>query len=445
MTCVTDGNVSTTPHPPTGRSQADERHRRLDELADQVEADVIDWRHDIHQHPELSNRETRTAAKIADHLTSLGLEVHTDIAPTGVIGILRGDLDGDRVIALRADIDALPVEETVDVPFKSTVVDKDYPGGPFPVAHSCGHDAHTAMLMGAASVLTAMKSELAGTVLFVFQPAEEGPPVGEQFGAQAMLDADAFADLRPDACFGMHVGPLPAHAFAYASGVQLGASEVLEINIHGQQVHGSTPFAGLDPMPVLAAIDNGFAQIYRQIDTNEPFTISIGKIDTVGRTNIIGGKITAWGTARAARTEVLDDLNMRMKRVVEHAAQMHGLTADFAVHQHVPAMVNEQDWLDRLLPSVERVAGEDNVHIMRPVMGYDDVSVFVKEFGGIYIVLGGQNVRFVDGGLPEAIDPSSPTGGFVPNHNPGFYVLDEVLKTGVRAHAHVALDFLGGA
>lgn len=422
-----------------------EQQQRIDELADAVEADVIEWRHDIHQHPELSNRETRTAAKIADHLRELGLEVRTDIAPTGVVGVLRGDLPGERTIALRADIDALPVAETADVPFRSTVIDEDYPGGPFPVAHACGHDAHTAMLMGAASVLSAMKAELPGTVMFIFQPAEEGPPIGEPFGAEAMMAAGIFEQVRPDACFGMHVGPLPANTFAYSQGVQMGASEVIEINIHGKQVHGSTPFAGLDPLPVLAAINDGFAQIYRQIDTNEPFTISIGKIDTVGRTNIIGGKITAWGTVRAARDSVLEDLNMRLHRVVDHAAQMHGLTADLTLHQRVPAVVNDPSWLGRLLPSVQRVVGEGSTYPMPPTMGYDDVSVFIEEVGGIYIMLGAQNVRLVEDGLPVGLDPESSTGAWVPNHHPGFYVLDEVLKTGVRAHAHVALDFLNGA
>lgn len=418
---------------------------RLDTLADQFEADVIDWRHDIHQNAELSNREHRTAGKVADHLRSLGMEVRTDIAPTGVIGILRGGAPGDRVIALRADMDALPVKETVDVPYKSTQVDDDYPGGPFPVAHACGHDMHTAMLMGAASVLSSVQEDLPGTVMFVFQPGEEGPPVGEPFGAQAMIEAGAFTDPKPDACFGMHVGPMPAGHFFYGDGVGLAASEILEINIHGMQTHGSSPFMGRDPLPVLAAISNGFAQVYREIDPNLPFTISIGKIDTVGRTNIIGERITAWGTARAVSNDLLEELNTRMSRVVEHAAAMHGLTAELTVHQHVPPVVNQRSWLDRLLPSVARVTGPDNPpQVMPPTMGYDDVSAMVDAFGGIYIFLGAQNVG-VENGKFVPIDPDSPTGGPLPNHNPGFYALDEVLLTGVRAHAHVALDFLNGA
>lgn len=432
--------------PPTSPVTANgtDPYARIDELAAGVESDVVEWRHDIHQNPELSNRETRTAGKVADHLRGLGLEVRTGIAPTGVIGILRGGAPGDGVVALRADMDALPVRETVDVPFASTRVDGDYPEGPFPVGHACGHDAHTAMLMGAAVVLSQMRDEVPGTVMFVFQPAEEGPPIGEPFGAQAMLDAGAFNDPSPDMCFGMHVGPFPLGTVIATEGVQFGASEVVEITIHGSQTHGSSPFMGLDPLPVLAAIDNGFAQIYRQLDPTKPFTISIGKIDTVGRTNIIGGKITAWGTARATSGAVLDELNDRMRRVVEHAAQMHGLTAEFSVHQGVPPVVNTRPWLQRLMPSVERIVGAENVHALPPTMGYDDVSVLVGEFGGMYIMVGAQNVRLVDGEL-QPVDPHSPTGGPVPNHNPGFYVLDEVLTTGVRAHAYVALDFLNGA
>jgi len=432
-------------HVPGGKVKVENYHNRIDQLADAIEKDVITWRHDIHQNPELSNREFRTAKKVADHLTSLGFdEVRTGIAPTGVVGILKGTQPGSKVIALRADMDALPVKETVDVPFRSTQVDNEYPGGPFPVAHACGHDTHVAMLMGAASVLAQMRDEIPGTIMFVFQPAEEGPPIGEPFGAKAMIDAGVFNDPKPDVCFGMHISPFPAGHVAYAVGPQLGASEIFKIEIHGKQTHGSSPFTGLDPMPVLAAIDNGFSHIYRQIDPNEAFTISIGEIDTVGRTNIIGGTITAYGTARAIHDHILDDMNDRMQRVVEHAAQMHGLTATFEHHEYVPSVVNQQPWLDQLMPSIERIVGADRINQIRPNMGYDDVSQFINAVGGIYVVLGGQNTKFEDGRL-VGIDPSSPTGGMVPNHNPGFYALDEAMKTGVQMHAHVALDFLSAS
>lgn len=415
----------------------------IDQLADKHEKDVIAWRHDIHQNPELSNREFRTAKLIAEHLKGLNLdEVRTDIAPTGVVGILKGGQPGDRVVALRADFDALPVKESADVPFKSTRIDEDYPGGPFPVAHACGHDTHAAMLMGAASVLAEMRDEIPGTIMFLFQPAEEGPPLGEQFGADAMVKAGVFKDLKPGATFGMHTSFFPDGYIGYAEGVQNGASEVITIDIEGKQTHGSMPFMGLDPLPVLAAINDGFAQIYRQIDTNMAMTISIGKIETVGRSNIIGERIVATGTVRAINDSVMEDINNRLQRVVENAAKMHGLTATLKIDQHVPSVVNAPEWLKRFVPTAERVVGKEKVFRMGPTMGYDDVSVFMNEVGGgIYFILGGQNTRFDEKGNVVAADGGP---GPVPNHNPGFYANDDVLKTGVRLHAYSALDYLNG-
>jgi len=422
---------------------AEDYDARIDKLADKYESAVIAWRHDIHQNPELSNREFRTAKLIADYLKSLKLdEVETGIAPTGVVGILRGGKPGDRVVALRADFDALPVKETADVLFKSTRIDKDYPGGPFPVAHACGHDTHAAMLMGAASVLAEMRDEIPGTIMFIFQPAEEGPPLGEEFGADAMIKAGVFKDLKPGAVFGIHSSYFPLGYVGFATGVQNGTSEVITIDIEGKQTHGSMPFMGLDPLPVLAAINDGFAQIYRQIDTNLAMTISIGKIDTVGRSNIIGQRIVATGTVRAINDDVMEDINMRLKRVVENAAEMHGLTATLEIDQHVPAVVNKPEWVERFKGTAERVVGKDKTFTMRPTMGYDDVSVFMNAAGGgIYFILGGQNTKFDEQGTLVAAKAG---GGPIPNHNPAYYVEDSVLKTGVRLEAYSALDYLHG-
>jgi len=416
---------------------------RVDALADKYESDVIAWRHDIHQNPELSNREFRTAKLIAEHLRSLGMdEVRTDIAPTGVVGILRGGRPGDRIVGLRADFDALPVKESADVPFKSTRVDDDYPGGPFPVAHACGHDTHAAMLMGAASVLAEMRDEIPGTIMFLFQPAEEGSPLGEEFGADGMIKAGVFEDLKPGAVFGIHSSYLPLGHVGFATGVQNGASEVITIDIEGRQTHGSMPFMGLDPLPVLAAINDGVAQIYRQIDTNMAMTISIGKIDTVGRSNIIGERIVATGTVRAISDAVMADINERLERVVVNAAEMHGLKATLQIDQHVPAVVNKPEFVERFRGTAERVVGKEKTFAMRPSMGYDDVSVFMNEAGGgIYFILGGQDTRFDEQGDVVAARPG---GGPIPNHNPAFYIDDSVLKTGVRLEAYAALDFLSG-
>jgi len=429
----------------TAAANAADYDQRIDDLADSIEQKVIAWRHDIHQHPELGNREFRTSKLIADHLRKLDFDVVKDrIAPTGVVGILRGGKPGDGVVALRADFDALPVKETADVPFASTVVDDKYPGGPFPVAHACGHDTHAAMLMGAAEVLAKMRSEIPGTVMVIFQPAEEGPPLGEPFGAQAMLDAGIFRETKPDAVFGIHSTFYPLNTVGVAVGVQNGASEVFTIEINGKQTHGSMPFLGLDPMPVLAAINDGLAQIYRQIDTNDQLTISVGKIDTVGRTNIVGEKITAYGTVRTAKDSVMEDVNDRFQRIVEHAAEMHGLTASVKFEQHVPAIVHSHEWVDRMKPTAARVLGSENLWLAKPTMGYDDISVFMNAAGGgIYYLLGGQHTKFDDEGNLVAAEEGGP--GPIPNHNPAYYVDDAMLKTGVRLLTYSALDSLNGS
>ena len=370
---------------------------------------------------------------MADHLKSLKFDsVKTDIAPTGVVGILKGGKPGKKVIALRADMDALPVEEKVDVPFKSTVIDKDYPGGPFPVAHACGHDAHTTMLMGAAEVLAEMRDEIPGTVMFVFQPAEEGPPVGEPFGAEAMLKEGVFKDPKTDACFGMHTGPLPLGTVCYADPM-LAASTLFIIKIQGKQVHGSMPWLGLDTIPVLAAINDGFAQVYRQVPATEAITISIGKVDTVGRDNIIGDHTVLQGTVRCVHDHVMGDVKSHLKRIVEHAAAMHGLTATIEFVQDVSSCPNTKEWLEKLMPSIERAAGAENIHVIPPMMAYDDVSAFVRAAGGLYVCLGTQNVKFGKNGIE---------GDMVANHNEGYYVVDEGMELGVRVHCYVTMDFL---
>jgi amidohydrolase len=442
MACI--GEIkNVTPHPPSGKgAKSEEHHQKIDTLAGKVQAKVARTYKDIHKNAELSNREFRTSKKVADHLKSLKLDsVKTKIAPTGVVGILKGGKPGKKVIALRADMDALPVKETVDVPYKSTQVDEDYPGGPFPVAHSCGHDAHTAMLMGAAEVLSKVRDEIPGTVMFVFQPAEEGPPIGEEFGAEAMLKAGVFKKPKPDCCFAIHTSPLPADHVGYARGPQMASSVIFKVHITGKQVHGSMPWAGLDPMPVLASINDGFAQIYRQIGANEPITISVGKIDTVGRTNIIGDHIDAWGTVRCVHDRIMGDVNKRMRRVVEDSAKAHGLAAKIEFFQKVPSAINTPKWVDTFAPSLERVVGKAKLHVIEPVLGYDDASQFIRAVGGLYAVLGSQNTKLTKSGL-KPMKPGKPMGGPVVNHTPGFYVVPEALETGVRLHCHAAIDFL---
>lgn len=417
-------------------------HAELDRRAEQVADQVVQWRHHIHRHPELSNREADTAELIAEHLRSLEIdEVRTEIAGHGVVGVLRGGEPGERVIALRADIDALPVKDLSGVAFASSVVDEDYPGGPFPVAHACGHDCHTAMLMGAATVLAGVREQLPGTVLFVFQPAEEGPPVTEKGGAREMLEQGALEDPQPTMAFGMHVGPLPQGVVGYRVGNQYGASCMIKIEVTGSQVHGSTPWMGIDPMPAVGAILTGAGQIYRQINAFDPITVTLGHIEDVGRFNIVGETVTVWGTIRCSVESDMDDVQQRVRTLADGCATAFGCTAETEFLQDVPAVHHTQGWVDAGLPTLERVAGADKVIETPPTLGYDDVSEFVNVFGGLYVMLGVQDTEIADNNRVVATDGGR---GAVPNHNPHFYADDDQLAVGVRLHAHVAFDHLAG-
>ncbi|MER6117794.1 amidohydrolase [Streptomyces sp. NPDC001743] len=418
-------------------------HDELDRRAAQVAEQVVAWRQHLHQNPELPNREVRTARLIADHLRSLGLDdVRTGIAGHGVVGVLRGGRPGDRVVALRADIDALPVKDLCGAPFAAQTVDEDYPGGPFPVSHACGHDAHTAMLLGAATVLAGVREHLQGTVLFVFQPAEEGPPVDEAGGAGEMLRQGVFDGPVPTMVFGMHVVPLPKGYVGYREGNQFGASSLVRITVTGRQVHGSTPWEGADPMPVAGAILTGIGQLYRQVPAADPVTVTIGHLEDVGRFNIIGETVTLWGTIRCSVEADMNDLQERLTTLAGHTAAAYGCTATTEYLQGVPAVHNRKEWLDAALPTFCRAVGKERVVQTPPTLGYDDVSEFVNTHGGLYVLLGVQDLEFAPDGQ---LRPSSGGRGMAFNHNPHFYADDDTLTTGVRLHTHVALDHLTGA
>ena len=413
----------------------------VERAAEGLRGDLIAWRHHLHAHPELSNREAQTAAFVAEKLRAAGLdEVRTAIAGHGVVGVLRGGLPGDRVAALRADMDALPVAEDSGVDFASTVVDADYPGGPFPVAHACGHDCHTATVLASAHVLASVREQLPGTVLFVFQPAEEGPPVDETGGAQALLDAGALADPEPTMAFGMHVCPLPVGVIGYRVGNLYAASCLVKIVVTGQQVHGSTPWLGIDPMPAAAEIISGVGQLYRQIPAYNAITVSIGHVEDVGRFNIIGQTVTLWGTIRCTDENDMATVQANLRRLAEHHAAAYGCTADVGYDQYVPPVHNSAEWIDTLLPTLVRVVGEGNVVEVPPALGYDDMSVFTRAFGGAYLMFGVQDVRIENQGLV----PSEGGRGLAPNHSPRFYADDDALLTSLRVQVHVAVDHLTG-
>jgi amidohydrolase len=416
--------------------------KRIDELSTAIENKVIEWRHHIHQYPELGNREFETANLVADHLKAIGFdEVRTEVGVTGVVGVLKGGRPGDRVVALRADMDALPVEEISDLPFKSTVIDEDYPGGPFPVSHACGHDTHVAMLMGVAEVLSEMRDEIPGTVKLIFQPAEEGPPVDEPGGAALMIREGALTDPTPDMVYTLHIGPYPNHSICYTPGTAMANSFLLRITIKGEGTHGSSPWTGKDPMPVAAEIVTAFGQVYRQVPATEPFTLTIGKIEDEGRFNTIGTSVTLVGTLRVMSDLIVDDIQQRVERISTNVAEAHGLSAKVEWLQPVPALINDPNWLKRILPTVERVIGKENIHHLPKHLGYDDASEFINPIGGAYMFLGGQDVEL---GGPNGMQPKEDGKGQFFNHNQRFYVNDEVLKTGVRLQANVVMDFLSG-
>lgn len=414
----------------------------IDQHARSLHPRLVEWRRHLHAHPELSNREVRTEAFVADTLRAAGIDdIRTGIAWHGVIGVLHGALPGDQVAALRADMDALPVAETSGVPFASTVIDEDYPGGPFPVAHACGHDCHTATVLATAHVLAGLREHLPGTVMFVFQPAEEGPPVDEDGGAQAMLDSGAFADPRPTMVFGMHVGALPRGVVGYRVGVQYAASCLVRISIEGKQVHGSTPWFGIDPYPTAAAIITAAGQLYRQIPATSPLTVSFGHVEDVGRFNIIGQRVTLWGTIRCLEPSAMAVVQENLRRLAEHHAAAYGATATVDYRQDVPPVVNTAEWISALRPTLDRVVGAERVVEVPGALGYDDVSVFVDAFGGAYLNYGTQDTRIVG----ESLEPVEGGRGLAMNHNPGFYADEDALLDSLRIHAHVAYDHLTGA
>ncbi|WP_431994538.1 M20 metallopeptidase family protein [Streptomyces griseoflavus] len=417
-------------------------HTELDRGAERIAAQVVRWRHHLHRHPELSNREVNTAQLIADHLTSLGLdEVRTGIAGHGVVGVLRGGRPGGRVIALRADTDALPVPDRCGEEFASDVVDEDYPGGPFPVSHACGHDGHTAMLLGAATVLAGMRGELPGTVLFVFQPAEEGPPVTEEGGARLMLAENALDDPAPTMVFGMHVAPYPKGWVGYRVGNQYGASCVVRTVISGRQVHASTPWMGVDPMPAAGAVLTGIGQLYRRTNAFDPIAVTMGHVEDVGRFNIIGESVTLWGTVRCAVEDTMEEVRRQLAALAEHTARAYGCTATTEFLQDVPPVHNREEWVEAALPAFRRVVGDDRVVETPGGLGYDDVSEFVRRYGGLYVLLGAQDAELAADGTPL---PAPGGRGVVANHNPRFYLDDDTLVTGVRLHLHAAVDHLAG-
>ncbi len=391
---------------------------------------MIEWRRDLHQNPELSYEEVRTARVVAAHLRSLRMEVRTGVAQTGVVGILRGGRPGP-VIALRADMDALPVTEEGDLPFRSRARGT-YNGQPVGIMHACGHDTHVAILMAAASVLAARREEIAGTIIFVFQPSEEGAPPGGLGGARRMLAEDVFGDLEPEAIFGLHAWPVASGTITMIPGPMMAGSDRLDITITGSQTHGAQPHAGIDPIVVSAQIINALQTIpSRQMDAvRSPVIVTIGMIQGGVRYNIIPQTVQMQGTIRYLNPETREDLYNRIRRTVTEIAAASGATAEVTITENAVPTVNPPALLARARAAAVRALGEENVLTGVPVMPAEDFAYFQQQVPGVFFFYG-------------VNPPGVLQADAAPNHNPRFFVHEPSMETGLRALLAVALDRVG--
>ena len=392
---------------------------------------VIAWRRDLHEHPELSTHEVRTSKIVADHLRALGIEVRENVAGTGVVGTLRGGKPGP-VVALRADMDALPVTEEVDLPFKSTVT-STFAGQTVGVMHACGHDAHTAMLMGAAEVLAGMRAQLPGPVRFIFQPAEEGAPKGVQSGAKEMVAQGAMENPTVNAVFGLHVWPEDAGKVSYKAGAMMSASDQLTIVVHGRQTHGAVPWKGVDPIVVTSQIVSALQTITaRQTDILlAPAIVTIGTINGGIRFNIIPDSVVMTGTVRTFDAAMRKDIAMRITRTAEKVAEASGATAIVTVEGAGNNLVfNDPALVERMSPTLRRVSG-GNVNPNAMWMPSEDFSAYQSKAPGVFVLLGINK-------------PGVSVDAAAANHSPRFFVNEDALPTGVRTLATLAADYLAG-
>ena len=387
---------------------------------------IIDLRHQIHQYPELGNREYKTAKLVAKHLRSLGIEVETDIAYTGVVGILKGNKPGP-VVAVRADMDALPVTEETDLSFKSTVK-TTYLNKEVGVMHACGHDIHTSVQLGVASVLASMKRSLPGTVKFIFQPAEEGPPPGEEGGADLMLKEGVFANLKPSAIFGLHTHPgLAVGELGLTIGPAMAAVDHFMITIKGKQSHGAYPHKSVDPIIMATEAVDAFQTIRsRSLSPLEPSVVTVGIIRGGERFNIIPEQVHLEGTVRTYNPEVQDMVEYRMNKILEGITLAYGGSFELDYDRGTPATINDPELAKQMIPTMERVVGKNNLKFLDPVMGGEDFAFFANEVPGMYYRLG-------------VLKPGT-TSGWV--HTPTFRADDSCLEVGIRAMSNLVVDFL---
>lgn len=390
---------------------------------------VIEWRRHLHEHPELSNREVQTAALIAKHLQSLGYEVKTGVAKTGVVGILKGGKPGP-VIALRADMDALPVPERVKIPFASKVV-ADYLGEPVPVMHACGHDAHVAILMGTAEVLASMKKDLAGTIKLIFQPAEEGPPGEEEGGAPLMVKEGVMDNPKVDAIFGLHISSgIEVGNIRYKAGPYMASSDWFSIKIKGKQAHGSAPWGSIDPIVIGAQIVTGLQTIVSRQENivKAPVVITVAKFHGGLRNNIIPEEAVLDGTIRTLDAQMQKDVHERIRKTAINIGEASGAQIDLSIDNKTLVTFNDTSLVEMTLPSLQKAAGKVNVQTQAWTTGAEDFSFFGEKAPAFFFYLGG---------MPKGTDPAKAPG----HHTPDFYIDDSRLDVGIKAFCNIVFDY----
>ncbi|MBC6991263.1 amidohydrolase [Hymenobacter sp. BT491] len=403
---------------------------RIAKLATQEEAKVIGWRRDIHEHPELGNQETRTAGIIAAHLKSLGFEVQTGVARTGVIGILKGGKPGP-VVALRADMDGLPVKESAALPFASKVM-TTYNGQQVGVMHACGHDTHVAMLMGAAEVLNQVKKDLPGTVKFIFQPAEEGSLPGVEGGARLMTKEGALDNPKVDAIFGVHINAqTEVGTLKYRSGGEMASSDVFNITVKGKSAHGAYPWLSVDPVVTAAQIIMGLQTIVsRQTElTQDAAVITVGMVHGGVRNNIIPEQVELTGTIRTLSKDMQQKIWANIRRTATNIAESAGATAEVSIENYAPVTYNDPRLMERMLPTLRTVAGAEHVVEQKAVTGAEDFAFFQEKVPGLFVFVGG---------MTKGKNPAETA----PHHTAGFFIDESGLTLGVKTLATMAADYL---
>lgn len=406
---------------------------KINAASDKIELRCIAWRRDFHQNPELGNNEYRTAKIVADHLRSLGMEVKEGVGKTGVVGILKGAQSGP-CIALRADMDGLPVVERVDLPFASKVR-STYNGKDVGVMHACGHDTHVAILMSVAEILAGMKSELKGTVKFVFQPAEEGPPEGEEGGAPLMIKEGALDNPKVDVMFGLHISSqTDVGKITYRSEGIMAASDWFTIKVKGKQTHGSQPWGGIDPVAVSAQIINGLQTIVsRQVDlTKNPAVVSVSTINAGLRANIIPEEAIMTGTIRTLDTATQRLIHDKIKLTASKIAEASGAKAETTIDTKTLVTYNDPNLTKQMMPSFVKAAGEKNVIEINAVTGAEDFSFFAEKVPSIFFFIGGKQI----GADPKKV---------FPHHTPDFWIDESGMKTGIRAFCNLVFDYMNMA